>query len=196
MTKAIKLSIALTLLLFGTSVFSQSASSADALVDYILRLGNLPSMLRNKVDSNPAFSAEEKQYLKSVVSKVDTKELVTMFSSDVSNAFTSQELENCTKMVSTPALVKSLNIVNDVPDTENSVDALMANLNKAEQDEVVAYFDTDCFLRTASILGTPENQEKIKTFGYNLICSVQTKEGAAILASNAFLQERCSTIGP
>jgi hypothetical protein len=194
MIKAITLTIALALSLSASSAVSQSNSSADALVDYFFRLANLKGMLRIKVDSNPAFNTEERKILKSIVNNIDIKDLVAMFSPSVSSAFTNEELEVCTQMVSTPALAKSLDISDKMLDTENPVDVLMAKLNKSEQDEVVAYFDTNCFLRTGIVMGSQENQQKLMAFGYSHICNSLIRERVDILTSNEFLKYRCEAI--
>lgn len=192
MIKAKKITLALIFSLSASNAFSQSAGSADALVDYFFRLANLKGMLRVKIDSNGAFNNEEKQKLKSVVNKIKMEDLVAMFSSSVSIAFTTEELEKCTQMATTPALAKSLTISDEVPDTEDPVDVLMAKLSKNEQDEVVAYFDTECFLRTGSVMASQENQEKLKAFGYHHICNSLIEEKSDILASNVFMRNRCS----
>ncbi|MGH8107411.1 MAG: hypothetical protein ACREO1_01660 [Arenimonas sp.] len=184
---------AISLALLGATGFAHSANSADALVAYFVKIGNPRGLIHKTINSNPAFNLEEKDFLHSVVKKIEFDEFIGMFSHDVKNAFTDEEIRKCTQMVTSDALVKSANIAGDFTETDLAVDALMARLNKQEQDEVVAFFDTACFLKTAEVMYKPENQEKIRLFTYKHICNALNQDRPDILASNELLRVRCST---
>ena len=118
------LALALIFSLGGSIGFAQADNSADALVSYFIKFGNVKSVIRQKIEANVAFDREEKKYLKSVVNRIDYKAMVAMLSPDVGSAFSSKELLECTRLVSTDALVKSAVIADEVADTEDVVDVL------------------------------------------------------------------------